>query len=63
MTTIKTTCDHCGDVELRPTDLALELDPYPRKPGAEFTWSDPREAEAAARANPFAVLKKLKDEG
>lgn len=27
MTTIKTTCDHCGDVELRPVDLALELDP------------------------------------
>jgi len=27
MTTIKTTCRHCGDVELRPEDLALELDP------------------------------------
>jgi hypothetical protein len=27
MTTIKTTCEHCGDVELKPGDLALELDP------------------------------------
>ncbi len=28
MTTIKTTCDSCGDVELRPDQLALELDPH-----------------------------------
>ena len=27
MTTIKTTCERCGDVELEPDDLALELDP------------------------------------
>ncbi len=27
MTTIKTTCKECGDVELAPTDLVLELDP------------------------------------
>ncbi len=27
MTTIKTTCERCGDVELEPGDLALELDP------------------------------------
>ena len=27
MTTIKTTCEKCGDVELEPGDLALELDP------------------------------------
>ncbi len=26
MTTIKTTCGTCGDVELTPADLALELD-------------------------------------
>lgn len=26
MTTIKTTCGTCGDVELTPDDLALELD-------------------------------------
>lgn len=27
MTTIKTTCAHCGDVELGPDDIWLELDP------------------------------------
>ena len=27
MTTIKTTCERCGDVELEPSDLSLELDP------------------------------------
>jgi hypothetical protein len=27
MTTIKTTCERCGDVELEPDDLSLELDP------------------------------------
>ena len=27
MTTIKTTCEWCGDVELEPADLSLELDP------------------------------------
>lgn len=27
MTTIKTTCSRCGDVQLSPEDLALELDP------------------------------------
>ncbi|NIA24629.1 MAG: hypothetical protein GWP04_03580 [Gammaproteobacteria bacterium] len=27
MTTIKTTCEQCGDIELRPDDLNLELDP------------------------------------
>jgi hypothetical protein len=27
MTTIKTTCSRCGDVELSPSDLVLELDP------------------------------------
>lgn len=27
MTTIKTTCEFCGDIELLPGDLSLELDP------------------------------------
>jgi hypothetical protein len=27
MTTIRTTCRHCGDVELTPLDLTLELEP------------------------------------
>lgn len=36
--------------------LALELDPFPRKPGAEFDYR-PDETEIS----PFAALKKLKD--
>jgi uncharacterized metal-binding protein YceD (DUF177 family) len=36
--------------------LALEIDPFPRKPGAEFAYTPPAEEES-----PFAVLKKLKD--
>jgi len=35
--------------------LALALDPYPRKPGAVFAYSDP----AAAELSPFAALKAL----
>ena len=41
--------------------LSAGLDPYPRKEDAEFGWTDPKAAEAPA--NPFAVLKKLKDPG
>ena len=37
--------------------LALELDPFPRKPGVEFEFEDPD----AAQASPFAVLKTLQD--
>jgi uncharacterized metal-binding protein YceD (DUF177 family) len=36
--------------------LALEIDPFPRKPGAEFEYAPPTEPES-----PFAVLRKLKD--
>lgn len=36
-------------------ELALNLDPYPRKPGVAFQAD-----EAPARENPFAVLAKLK---
>ena len=35
--------------------LALEIDPFPRKPGAEFDYKSPVE-----EASPFAVLKNLK---
>ena len=35
--------------------LALEIDPFPRKPGAAFDYSPPD-----AEESPFAVLKKLK---
>jgi len=34
--------------------LALEIDPFPRKPGAEFNYEPPTQEES-----PFAVLKKL----
>jgi uncharacterized metal-binding protein YceD (DUF177 family) len=36
--------------------LALEIDPFPRKPGAEFEYTPPTEEES-----PFAVLKKLQE--
>lgn len=36
--------------------LALEIDPFPRRPGAEFEFTPPAEEES-----PFAVLKKLQD--
>ncbi len=39
--------------------LSASLDPYPRKGDADFTWTDPKET-AAGKANPFAVLAKLK---
>ncbi|HEY8574657.1 DUF177 domain-containing protein [Phenylobacterium sp.] len=36
--------------------LALEIDPFPRKPGVEFQFTRPEPEEG-----PFAALKKLKD--
>ncbi len=36
--------------------LALEIDPFPRKPGATFDYSPPE-----AETSPFAALAKLKD--
>lgn len=36
--------------------LALEIDPFARKPGVEFEYTSPDEEES-----PFAVLKKLQD--
>lgn len=36
--------------------LGLEIDPFPRKPGAAFDYAPP-----AAEDSPFAVLRKLKD--
>jgi hypothetical protein len=40
--------------------LSAALDPFPRRPGAEFTWQDPR-AEKPEKSSPFAALSKLKD--
>jgi uncharacterized metal-binding protein YceD (DUF177 family) len=36
--------------------LALEIDPFPRKPGANFDYQAPEE-----EASPFAALQKLKE--
>ena len=40
--------------------LSAAIDPYPRKHGATFDWSD-KAAEDKAKTSPFAVLSKLKD--
>lgn len=40
--------------------LALALDPWPRRPGATFTWSE-QDGEEDERQNPFAVLKRRRD--
>jgi hypothetical protein len=36
--------------------LALEIDPFPRKPGATFDYAPPAE-----ETSPFAALKKLQE--
>lgn len=41
--------------------LSAALDPYPRKPGVEFDWVDPKLEEEGAKG-PFAALAKLKRE-
>lgn len=41
--------------------LATSLDPYPKKTGARFHWSDRAEGAETPKNNPFAVLKNLKD--
>ena len=45
--------------ELVSESLGLALDPYPRKPGAEFSSRRVEERESAAR-HPFAALQSLK---
>jgi uncharacterized metal-binding protein YceD (DUF177 family) len=44
--------------EVIAEELALAIDPYPRKPGAELSWRDPSSEERPAES-PFAVLKRL----
>lgn len=57
MTTIKTTCDHCGDVELRPTDLALELDPNRESGSYRFCCPECQEVQRRpATARVVSVL-------
>lgn len=40
--------------------LATALDPYPKKTGAQFQWSDAKDPVEMPKNNPFAVLKGLK---
>lgn len=52
-----------GEIELGEfavEALCLELDPYPRKDGAELPLSSTETAADEPKANPFAVLKQLK---
>lgn len=39
--------------------LSAGLDPYPRKPDAEFSWTD-KAGQEAKNVSPFAALSKLK---
>ncbi len=57
MTTIKTTCSRCGDVELTPHDLALELDPGEDRGTYRFTCPSCGEIERRpANARVVSVL-------
>lgn len=40
--------------------LSAALPPYPRKPGVEFDWVDPKGEADPEGASPFAALAKLK---
>lgn len=42
--------------------LSASLDPYPRRPDAEFNWEDPK-AKDPEKVSPFAALSKLKPDG
>jgi uncharacterized metal-binding protein YceD (DUF177 family) len=55
-----------GKIELGPVlyeTLATALDPYPRREGVSFTWTEAPEApEAPEKADsPFSALSRLKD--
>jgi uncharacterized metal-binding protein YceD (DUF177 family) len=39
--------------------FAMALDPYPRKPGAEFEWSEDGKSVEPGETGPFATLKQL----
>jgi len=41
--------------------FATALDPYPRKPGAEFEWSEDGKSVEPGETGPFATLKQLKE--
>ena len=41
--------------------FATSLDPYPKKEGASFQWSQGAAAPEASESSPFAALKQLKE--
>ena len=50
--------DHVDLAAYVVEDLSLEIDPFPRKPGVEF-----QPPEDTGELSPFAVLRKLRDDG
>ena len=52
-----------GTIDLGPIiyeTLATSLDPYPKRPGASFQWSQGDSEAEARESGPFAALAKLK---
>ena len=41
--------------------FASAINPYPRKAGVEFDWTDPKAASNETDSKPFAALARLKD--
>lgn len=53
-----------GMIDLGPVvyeSLATALDPYPKKPGASFQWSQGADGGEGGESGPFAALKGLKE--
>jgi uncharacterized metal-binding protein YceD (DUF177 family) len=53
-----------GVIDLGPVlyeSLATALDPYPKKPGASFQWSQGADDGDGRESGPFAALRRLKD--
>lgn len=57
MTTIKTTCKECGDVELAPRDLVLELDRTESK--GSYRFACPECGDTQRRPANFRVVSAL----
>lgn len=57
MTTIKTTCQRCGDIHLTPGDLALEL--TPNSDEGNYTFTCPVCATAQSRPANARVVSVL----
>lgn len=52
-----------GTIDLGPIvyeTLAMNLDPYPKRPGVSFQWSQGAPEAESPRSGPFAALAKLK---